>query len=140
MPLVAPALLATSPLYVLVFAWAFRRLPGDLYDACRLAGMSPFAIWWRMAMPLVRPVTVGVGVLAFVISWGNFLDPLIYLYDPDLYTLPLGLRALAELDRTDYPRPARGCGCCHCARRGGVPRGTALVPHRVQGGRIGSAR
>ena len=102
-PLVAPALLATSPLYVLVFAWAFRRLPGDLYDACRLAGMSPFAIWWRMAMPLVRPVTVGVGVLAFVISWGNFLDPLVYLYDPDLYTLPLGLRALAELDRTDYP-------------------------------------
>ncbi|HWN21044.1 MAG TPA: carbohydrate ABC transporter permease [Gaiellaceae bacterium] len=102
-PLVAPALLATSPLYVLLFAWAFRRLPGDLYDACRLAGMSPFAIWWRMAMPLVRPVTVGVGVLAFVISWGNFLDPLVYLYDPDLYTLPLGLRALAELDRTDYP-------------------------------------
>lgn len=102
-PLVAPALLATSPLYVLVFAWAFRRLPADLYDACRLAGMSPFAIWWRMAMPLVRPVAVGVGVLAFVVSWGNFLDPLVYLYDPDLYTLPLGLRALAELDRTDYP-------------------------------------
>ena len=102
-PLVAPALLATSPLYVLVFAWAFRRLPADLYDACRLAGMSPLSIWWRMAMPLVRPVTVGVGVLAFVVSWGNFLDPLVYLYDPDLYTLPLGLRALAELDRTDYP-------------------------------------
>ena len=102
-PLVAPALLATSPLYVLVFAWAFRRLPADLYDTCRLAGMSPFAIWWRMAMPLVRPVAVGVGLLAFVVSWGNFLDPLVYLYDPDLYTLPLGLRALAELDRTDYP-------------------------------------
>lgn len=102
-PLVAPALLATSPLYVLLFAWAFRRLPADLYDACRLADMSPLSIWWRMAMPLVRPVSVGVGVLAFVISWGNFLDPLVYLYDPDLYTLPLGLRALAELDRTDYP-------------------------------------
>ncbi|HWN23035.1 MAG TPA: carbohydrate ABC transporter permease [Gaiellaceae bacterium] len=102
-PLVAPALLATSPIYVLLFAWAFRRLPADLYDACRLADMSPLAIWWRMAMPLVRPVAVGVGVLAFVISWGNFLDPLVYLYDPDLYTLPLGLRALAELDRTDYP-------------------------------------
>lgn len=102
-PLVAPALLATSPLYVLLFAWAFRRLPADLYDACRLAGMSPFTIWRRMAMPLVRPVSVGVGVLAFVVSWGNFLDPLVYLYDPDLYTLPLGLRALAELDRTDYP-------------------------------------
>jgi multiple sugar transport system permease protein len=102
-PLVAPALIASSPLYVLVFAWAFRRLPAELYDACRLANLSPLETWWRMAMPLVRPITVGVGVLAFVVSWGNFLDPLVYLYDPDLYTLPLGLRALAELDRTDYP-------------------------------------
>jgi multiple sugar transport system permease protein len=102
-PLVAPALLGMSPLYVLVFAWAFRRLPRELYDACRLEGMPPFTIWWRVAMPLVKPVTVGVGLLAFVISWGNVLDPLVYLYDPDLYTLPLGLRALEALDRTDFP-------------------------------------
>jgi multiple sugar transport system permease protein len=108
-PLVAPALLGTSPLYVLVFAWAFRRLPAELYDACRLEGMMPLAVWRRVAMPLVKPVTVGVGVLAFGVSWGNFLDPLVYLYDPDLYTLPLGLRALAELDRTDMPVLLAGC-------------------------------
>jgi multiple sugar transport system permease protein len=92
-----------------VVAWAFRRLPAELYDACRLEGMSPFAVWRRVAMPLVKPVTVGVGVLAFVVSWGNFLDPLVYLYDPDLYTLPLGLRSLAELDRTDMPVLLAGC-------------------------------
>lgn len=102
-PLVAPALLATSPLYVLVYAWAFRRLPTELYEACRLEGMTPLTIWRRVAMPLVRPVTVGVGLLAFVVSWGNFLDPLVYLFDADLYTLPLGLRSLAQLDRTNYP-------------------------------------
>ena len=102
-PLVAVALLGTSPFYVLVYAWAFRRLPPDLYDACRLEGMSPFATWRRMAMPLVRPVTVGIGVLAFLVSWGNFLDPLIYLYDRDLFTLPLALKSLAQLDRTNYP-------------------------------------
>jgi multiple sugar transport system permease protein len=65
--------------------------------------MTPFAIWRRVAMPLVRPVAVGVGVLAFVVSWGNFLDPLVYLFDADLYTLPLGLRSLAQLDRTNFP-------------------------------------
>jgi multiple sugar transport system permease protein len=102
-PLIAPGLLATSPFYVLVFAWAFRRLPRELYEASRLEGMTPFAIWRRVAMPLVRPVAVGVGVLAFVVSWGNFLDPLVYLFDADLYTLPLGLRSLAQLDRTNFP-------------------------------------
>lgn len=102
-PLVAPALAGTSPFYVLLFYWAFRRLPADLFDAARLEGLSPLATWRRVAMPLVGPVTVAVGVLAFVFTWSNFLDPLIYLYDERLYTLPLGLRALAELDRQNFP-------------------------------------
>lgn len=102
-PLVAPALLGMSPLYVLVFYWAFRRLPGELFDACRLEGMTPLEIWRRIAMPLVRPVTVAVGLLVFVVSWGSFLEPLIYLFDADLFTLPLGLKSLAQLDRTNYP-------------------------------------
>ena len=54
-------------------------------------------------MPLVKPVTVAVGVLAFLVSWGNVLDPLVYLFDPNLFTLPLGLRSLSTVDRTDTP-------------------------------------
>ena len=102
-PLIAPALLGLSPFYVLLFYWSFRRLPSELFEAARLEGMKPFGIWRRIAMPLVRPVTVAVALLAFIASWGNFLDPLIYLFDSDLYTLPLGLRSLATLDRTNYP-------------------------------------
>ncbi len=102
-PLVATALIGTSPFYVLLFYWAFRRIPGELYEACRLEGLPPLAVWWRVALPLVRPVTVAVGVLAGVVTWSNFLDPLIYLFDERLFTLPLGLRALAQLDRQDFP-------------------------------------
>jgi multiple sugar transport system permease protein len=102
-PLVAPALLGLSPFYVLLYYWSFRRLPLELFEAARLEGMQPFSMWRRLAMPLVRPVTVAIGLLAFIVTWGNFLDPLIYLFDPELYTLPLGLRSLAALDRTNYP-------------------------------------
>jgi multiple sugar transport system permease protein len=102
-PLIAPALLGLSPFYVLLYYWSFRRLPPELLEAARLEGMQPFAMWRRLAMPLVRPVTVAIGLLAFIATWGNFLDPLIYLFDPDLYTLPLGLRSLEALDRTNYP-------------------------------------
>ena len=108
-PLVAPALLGTSPLYVLLYAYAFRRLPRDLYDACAIQALGPFATWRRVAMPLVAPVTAAVAVLAFVIAWGNALDPLVYLFDPDLYTLPLGLRSLETLDRSQYPVFLAGC-------------------------------
>jgi multiple sugar transport system permease protein len=102
-PLVAPALLGLSPFYVLLYYWSFRRLPVELFEAATLEGMRPLSMWRRLAMPLVRPVTVAIALLAFITTWGNFLDPLIYLFNPDLYTLPLGLRSLEALDRTNYP-------------------------------------
>jgi multiple sugar transport system permease protein len=102
-PLVAPALVGMSPFYVLVFYWSFRRLPAELFEAARLEGLSAFAVWRRIAMPLVRPATVAVTVLAFLFSWSNFLDPLVYLYDERWFTLPLGLKSLAQLDRQQFP-------------------------------------
>ena len=102
-PLVAPGLIGMSPFYVLVYYWTFRRIPNDLFDAARVEGLGPMKTWSRVAMPLVRPATTAVAVLAFAASWSNFFDPLIYLYDPDTYTLPLGLRSLVGLDREDLP-------------------------------------
>lgn len=102
-PLVAPALLGTSPLYVLIYYLAFRGIPTDLYDLCRIEDLSPMQTWWRVALPLVRPVTAAIAALSFVITWSNFLDPLVYLYDRERYTLPLALRSLATLDPTNFP-------------------------------------
>ncbi len=102
-PLVLPALLATSPFYVLVYYLAFRAVPGDLFDAARLADLSPLQTWWRVAMPLVRPVTAAVAALIFVLTWSSFVEPLVYLYDRDLFTVPLALRSLSTLDRSDHP-------------------------------------
>jgi multiple sugar transport system permease protein len=101
-PLIAPALMATSPLYVLLFFWSYSRLPADLIDAARLEGLGPLAIWRRVAAPLVRPTTFAVGALAFVFHWSNFVDPLLYLVSTDKFTLPLGLSALRGLGPTDF--------------------------------------
>ena len=136
-PLVAPALLGTSPIYVLVFYVAFRRLPPELYDACRLEAASPFQIWRRLAMPLVRPVAVAVGLLAFVFSWGNFLDPLVYLHDRDLFTLPLALRSLAQLDPTNYPLLLAGAVLATAAgarRCSSSPSATSSTSTAARGG------
>jgi multiple sugar transport system permease protein len=102
-PLIAPALLGTSPFYVLLFYWSFRRLPFELFEAARLEGVGWLGVWRRVAMPLVRPTTVAVSVLAFVFTWSNFLDPLIYLFDPAKFTVPMGLRSLSTLGRQDVP-------------------------------------
>jgi multiple sugar transport system substrate-binding protein len=88
---------------VLLYWWAFRRVPADVLDAARVDGSGPFSVWARVAMPLVWPVTLAVAALAFVVSWANFLDPLIYLYDAERFTLPLGLRSLSVLGREHLP-------------------------------------
>ena len=102
-PLIAPALLGTSPLYALVYYLAFRAVPADLYDACLLEDLTPVQMWRRVGLPLVRPVTAALAALTFVLTWSNFLEPLVYVYDRGLFTLPLALRSLATLDPTNFP-------------------------------------
>jgi len=103
LPLVAPALVGTTPLLVLLFHWSFRRIPPELFEAARLEGLGPLATWWRVAMPLARPTTFAVAALAFIFHWGNFIDALLYVLDPGLATLPLGLGTLRALGGTELP-------------------------------------
>jgi multiple sugar transport system permease protein len=100
-PLIAPALLGISPLLVLLFAWSYHRIPDATYDLAREVGLGPLRTWWHVALPLRVTTTVVAFALAFIVSWGNLLDPLFYVYDERWYTLPLGLASLTELPPTD---------------------------------------
>ena len=51
-PLIAPALVRVSPLLVLLFAWSYHRVSGDVYDLAREAGLGPLRTWWFVAMPI----------------------------------------------------------------------------------------
>jgi multiple sugar transport system permease protein len=101
-PLIAPAIMATTPFYVLLYALAYWRLPKNLFEAARVEGESALGIWRRVAWPLGRGTTFAVAVLAFVWHWSNFVDPLLYLSSPGLHTLPLGLRSLSTLEPTKH--------------------------------------
>lgn len=102
-PLIATAFIGGSPLFVLLYLLAFRRIPPELIDAARLEGVGEWQIWRRIAMPLVRGTTIAVALLVFAITWGNFLDPLIYLTTESRYTAPLVLRSLEQLGPTNWP-------------------------------------
>jgi multiple sugar transport system permease protein len=102
-PLIAPAVMGGSPLFVLLYWLAFRRIPADLVSAARLEGAGPWRVWRGVAMPLVRSTTIAVGLLAFSLSWANFIDPLLYLSTQELYTAPLVLRSLEQLGQTNWP-------------------------------------
>ncbi len=101
--LVAPAFMGSSPLFVLLYYWTFRRLPTELIEAARLDGANLLQIWARIAMPLAWPTTVAVTVLSFTLYWSDFISPLLYLKSEKLYTLPVGLQMLQQMDATNWP-------------------------------------
>jgi multiple sugar transport system permease protein len=101
--LLAPAWMGSSPFFVLIFYWSFRRIPPALIDSARLDGLGPLAIWARIAMPLARSATVAVSVLTFVQYWSDFINPLLYLKSESRYTVSVGLRMLQQLDVTNWP-------------------------------------
>jgi multiple sugar transport system permease protein len=101
--LIAPALAGTSPLFVLLFYWTFRRVPHELFELARVEGAHALTIWWRVALPIALPTVAAVAMLAFVFYWSDFVSPLLYLKSQSLYTLPVGLQQLQQLDRTNWP-------------------------------------
>ena len=60
-------------------------------------------VWWRIAIPLARPALAAVAMLAFLFYWNDFINPLLYLRSQTLYTLPVGLLQLQEMDKTNWP-------------------------------------
>lgn len=101
--LVIPAFTGTSPAFVLLFLWAFLRVPREVYEAARLDGAGAIRVWLGIALPLARPTVAAVAVLAAVSYYSAFIEPLLYINSTDKMTLPLALNALLQLDRSNWP-------------------------------------
>ena len=60
-------------------------------EAARIDGASEFRTYATIVLPIARPAIVTAAVFQFVWAWTDFLNPLIYLADPEQYTLSIGL-------------------------------------------------
>ena len=89
-PLIIPNFLGTA-FFIFLLRQFFRAIPNDLLDAARVDGASEFRINLNIVLPLSRAALATVGLFAFVWTWVDFLNPLIYLTDSSRYTLSIGL-------------------------------------------------
>ncbi len=101
--LAAPSLLGTTPLYMLIFYWTYRRVPRETWEAARLDGVGAFRMWWSLGVPAARAAFAAVGILTFVYYWREFNEPLLYISTIGKYTLSVGLAYLEQLDPTNWP-------------------------------------
>jgi len=82
----------------------FSELPKELFEAAFLDGCSYPRIFWRITLPLSRPILATVGVLALVGSWNDFLLPLVMINRDEIYPWPLGIMQYQGQYGTDWPK------------------------------------
>jgi len=86
-----------------LFMGYFTTMDRELEDAARVDGASFHQLFWRVMLPLARPMLATIGLFTFIGSWNNFLVPLVFtLGNSDLRTLPVGMYAFISQASTDW--------------------------------------
>lgn len=92
LPLVVPAFFGT-PFFIFMFRQFFAQIPEALVEAARIDGCGQLGVWWRIMLPLCKPVVAITGVFTFIATWNDFLGPLIYLQSQEQMTLAVALNS-----------------------------------------------
>lgn len=89
-PLIVPHFFGGA-LYIFLLRQFFMTIPMELSEAARIDGASEFRIYWAIILPLAKAALATVAIFEFIARWRDYLGPLIYLSDQELYTLSMGL-------------------------------------------------
>jgi len=92
LPLTVPAWGGGGAFTVFLLRQFFMTIPRELDDAAGVDGANSFTVLWNIIVPLSRPALATVAILLFLNTWNDFLGPFIYLNDPNLFTMSVGLR------------------------------------------------
>jgi len=91
-PLTWPSLFAWGPLYVFLLRQFFLSIPREIEEAAIMDGANVIQIYVYIMIPLIKPILLAIGVLAFQANWNNFQGPLLYLSTPEKFPLAVALR------------------------------------------------
>ena len=75
---------------IMILRGFFTAIPAELQDAAYIDGCTSFGFFWRILLPLARPALSAVAALTMIVSWNDFLIPLVVLNSEAFWTLPLG--------------------------------------------------
>ena len=91
------------PVAVLLFAAFFVSLPVELEEAARLDGVGTARFYLSILLPLSKPAVATIVVITCLNAWNEFLMAMLFIIDPGMKTLPVGMIAFEQAHNTDYP-------------------------------------
>ena len=104
-PLIIPGYFAGGAAMIFLLRQAMAQIPKELDESAFVDGASHLQIWWEIVMPLVKAPLATVATFLFVGLWNSLLTPLMYLQTIDLYTLPVYVSTLYNINNTVQPWP-----------------------------------
>jgi ABC-type glycerol-3-phosphate transport system permease component len=90
-----------SPFGIYLMRQSFRSIPAALDDAARVDGAGAWRIFWRIALPNVKPALATLVLIQFIWSWNNYLWPLVIMQKPEMQIAQVALTGLN--DSQNYP-------------------------------------
>lgn len=90
LPLIVPHFFGGA-LYIFLLRQFFMTIPMELSEAARIDGANEFKIYFSIILQLSKPALATVAIFEFIARWRDYIGPLIYLSDQNLYTLSLGI-------------------------------------------------
>ena len=97
--LIAPQAVA-STFGTFLYRQFMMTIPQELLDAARIDGASAFGIYWRIMLPLTKPVAAVLATFTFIGTWNQFMQPLIFLQSTEQFTVTLGLATFRQEEGT----------------------------------------
>lgn len=89
-------------MFSIYFTFLMRQfmlgVSNELIEAAKLDGAGYFTIFWKIVLPLCKPIIATVGIIKFIWTWNDYQNPLIFLIDKNLYPITLGM----QLFKDDY--------------------------------------
>lgn len=104
-PLIIPGYFAGGAAMVFLLRQSMRQIPKEMDESAVMDGASHIQIFWEIILPLVKAPMATIATLLFVGLWNSLLVPIMYLQTVDLYTLPIYVSTLYNINLTVQPWP-----------------------------------
>ena len=100
--MILPYIAFRLPMSVLLIRTFFLSIPKELEESARLDGCSAFGVYWRIFLPMSKPILLTCTVLVSYYAWNEFLFSIIFIDSDSLKTIPSGLMNFRDALQTDW--------------------------------------
>jgi len=82
------------PLGVFIMTQFMAAIPSEIEEAARVDGASRWGVFWRIMLPMSAPALTALGIFTYILTWNDFLWPLVSATQREMFTITTGLASL----------------------------------------------